>query len=710
MSTHIQLEKTLKVSKSGKVRFRRKPLIIVLLVILVLVAIASLLTVFVAIPAQRMYASVQNILATVDNLKTDLSGKDLTNLDSYVSSIDAELAKIDSELSNFEFLKDLSFTKGYYDNLQVVRKISNSSASLLNTTLPELKVLFKSLGYKVDGEFDLEQIGQAADGQEEEDQGEEQDKLRALIKELPQILELYNHKEQEVFAIIDLFNDIDVNYLPPVGLGDIKTSLQEWQKLTLEFPSLSAQIKSTMRRLPDLLGATQPTTFLVVLQNEKELRASGGLLSAYGLFTVDSGELVGDIKVTDMWDLEGYVSWTLGIDIGYRNIYGQNVLMNRGCGSTYLRAQDSGIYPDLFVSMDIFKDYYDIANRYNPSRYPSYDHVVIVNTFLASDLVALIEPLMIPGNEDRPITSENVAKEIFAETSAAPFDPAIRKEFIGEVASATKEKLIELSANDFPSIFQTLISTIQAKNIAFYSKDADMQAYFDELGLSGRIEQNFTGDYFHLNEAQNCSLKANFYVENSVTQNIEIREDGSIAKQVRVDWVNDKIYDPKEKYILSDSINFSYRAWVRVMAPQGTTFTNSDGFLRSNYIGYFPQTYFDTKMQKQVSDNIIWFDHRRLGSWDPVKTHQLNVSYTLPDSIKYTDKDGYRLLVQKHPGKDDEHYKININHEGLITSIDFVLDRDKVVVYKQGVIRVENYDTRLDQYYNLFEQLKSLQS
>ncbi len=84
---------------------------------------------------------------------------------------------------------------------------------------------------------------------------------------------------------------------------------------------------------------------------------------------------------------------------------------------------------------------------------------------------------------------------------------------------------------------------------------------------------------------------------------------------------------------------------------------------------------------------------------------QLEVNYQLPDNITYNDTEGYRMLVQKHPGKDDEHYQINITHNGLITSTEFVLDRDKIVTYRRGVLRVENFDTRLDQYIELMNQL-----
>jgi hypothetical protein len=697
MSQLVQIEKKIKVKSQLR---NRKPLLIALLVALItLIVIAGLAIFLVVIPAQKVTGAANTILATLSQLKDDLEGKDLSNIDDYFTDIRTQLDSINTEVAKYEFLKDLSVTKGYYDNLQVVRQLSDRTDALLETTLPQLKVILQAMGYKV--EPDAVEI--SAETVEEDDE-----KLQSLISQLPELVKLYDQIEIDVLEIISIFNQLDPAYIPNLGSSGMRDKIIEAQKLTEEFPVVSAQAKELLRVAPQLLGSEKPAEYMLIFQNEKELRSSGGLLSAYGNLTIDKGKLGDSINATDMWDLEGYVSWTLGVDVGHRNTYGQNALMNAGCGSTYLRAQDSGVYPDLYESMNIFKDYYDVANRYNPGKYKSYEHIIIVNTFFASDIISLVEPLEVQENgQVKIITAENAAKEIFAVTSSGPFDPATRKDFVGEVATAVKDKFNNLSAADFPRIAQLLIRTMQAKNIAFYSKDEAVQAYFDELGLSGRIEHNFAGDYLNIGEAQNCSLKSNFYVYDVVSQNVNIDESGRISKDVNIHWVNEKVYDPNEPNILSSSPYFRYRAWVRIFAPQGTQFTKSDGYEKSQYF-YSPVKYFDEVMQKETYDNVIWFDHRRLWESDSVKTHDLTVSYNLPADIVYTEEQGYRLLIQKHPGKKNELYKVNVNFKGAITSTEFRLERDKVLTFLNGVITVQDYDTRLDQYYELAESLKEI--
>lgn len=689
--TKIEIEKPLKVKKRRKfsLGLRGNKYLYLVGGILLTILIVGL-AYFAIIPGITIKNAMNELVGVGVQLQADLDAKRVTDFSTYLGRIDEQLNIVNAEIDKFDFLRDIPSTEGYYKNLQVIKQISSKSNSLLAEVSPDLDTIFESAGYK------------SGDTTESESGNE----VGGIISELPRIVTLYQDKEEEILDLLSTFNKIDPNYIPDVVTGGIKTKVIQIQKVTADFPVLSAQLKDTLSMLPELLGAESPTKYLVIYQNEKEMRSSGGLLTAFGNLTIDKGVPGDDISSTDMLLLENYVSGYLGIDVGYRNIYGQDVLMNsygNSCGSSYLRAQDSGIYPDLNVSIDMFKDYYDKANKYNKKQFPDYDHIVIINTFFASDIISLVEPLEVEG---QTITSENAAKIIFGETSSQSIsDPATRKEFIGKVASALKDKFNQLTAADFPHIVQILIKTIQAKNLAFYSENKEAQAYFDELGLSGRIEKNFAGDYFHLNEAQNCALKANFYVYDTVTKNITINEAGDIRKDISIEWVNEKVWDAAEENIYSASFNFRYRAWIRLFMPQGSKVVKTDGYEKSLWL-YWPVQYFDKKMQKEVSDNIIYFDHRRLFPTDPVRKYNLNVSYTLPESLRYSETSGYRLLLQKHPGKKAERYIININDKGSLTTADFVLDRDKVLTYQNGIISVTNFDTRLDQYYDLMEAMK----
>ncbi|HEQ65299.1 MAG TPA: DUF4012 domain-containing protein [bacterium] len=510
--------------------------------------------------------------------------------------------------------------------------------------------------------------------------------------------------------MIHTVNRIDPEYIPESLIGDdrkdqIVQALETSQFVETELIYNSEKFKRTLEYLPDILGSERPVTVLVVFQNEKEMRASGGLLSAYAIMTIDKGEIVGNIKSIDMWELQLYL-WQIGQMPGYYNEHGQLALMLNGCGTSEMRVQDSGVYPDQQLSMKMFTDYYNLANRSNKKKYPDYDYVVTMNTFFASDMISLVEPIKLKSGQ--VITSDNMAKEIFSRTNVKFNNPdPNRKYAIGEVATLAKEKFKDIPATEFPNVIKTLIDTINEKNISFYARDENLTKYFDDIGVTHRTVNNFEGDYFQLSEAQNCALKANFYIYNDVLMKIDIDDKGKITRSVRVKWYNKEVVNRAEREILDVSGSFRYRAWIRFFAPKDTKFTYSDGFAKSLYL-YKPKSYYDKKMMKETYDNVIYFDHRRWSANHPVVTHELNVKYELPSRLNFNEDEGYQLLLQKHPGKKDEKYTIEINHKGKKVKETFRLDKDKILTFKDGEIHIEDYPSKLDDYYNLMSSIEEI--
>ncbi|MCA9380673.1 hypothetical protein KC678_00215, partial [Candidatus Dojkabacteria bacterium] len=296
------------------------------------------------------------------------------------------------------------------------------------------------------------------------------------------------------------------------------------------------------------------------------------------------------------------------------------------------------------------------------------------------------------------VTADSLYEFIKEETDdpALSFSPE-RKAIIKDIANAAKEKFLELPLSDMSKITDIFVSSINGKDIGFYSEEESMQDFFDKYSMSGRIVKDFNGDYFHLNEAQNCSLKLNKFVRDEVTQDITISDAGDISKNVNVTWIQPQVYDDSLKLQYDPDGFFTYRAWVRLFVPLEVATFESDGLKRSGFLYYAPKEYNDDEMEKAVSDNIIRFDHRRLKEEDPIPGQELNVSYDLPSNLNYVANNGYKMLIQKHPGKSwGEKYIININQDGQVHTVEFILDRDKVVNYKDGIISVENYESKLD--------------
>ncbi len=670
-----------------ELREKRKlklPLVIFLIVVSLILVVAGLALVFVITPAQRISNSFNIIEEQGVNLLKDFEDKDLSNIDGYFNTINSELDNVDQELSKFDFLATLDATKGYYNNFKVAKQTIRKLQDLTSNTLPEFKEVLALSGFKVDSEGLIEV----------RDSDEKDGALTLILKEMTRYLKLYNDIEPDIIDILDDFKDLDPNYLPDVGGYNLKASYESLINVSEEFPKTSKKVVDFLKNLPDLVGSNKESRYLLILQNETEMRSSGGLLTAYGYMSLKDGEFGDDIFLSDMWNMQ-YDLWDVGLPMPYLNIYGQLTLMNLGCGAAELRVQDAGIYPDLHLTSTMVKDYYDIVQPYFPEKYPEYDYVLTLNLTFATNLIKLIQPLEVEGYGE--VDAEGLYDFIKGETDKNIPDD-IRKDIIKIIANSAKEKFLDLPLEKLPDVLATVIKSFQSRDIAINSlENSEMQAYLDEYGMSGRVVKDFEGDYFHLNEAQNCSLKLNKFIRDEVTQDVYINDDGSIDKNVYIKWLQTKVYEDGLDKQYSPTLAFSYRAWVRIMAPTGVLSFDSDGYQKSGYVGYFPEYYHDSLMDKQVSDNIIQFDHRRFQESDPILRDDLSVSYTLPSTINYNTDGKYKLLIQKHAGKSwGEKYEIKIHYKGETYSLNFVLDRDKVLEFKSGVITLSNYDTSMD--------------
>lgn len=657
---------------------------------------------FVISPLLRMRNSADIIMDVSRELFSDIENKDIRNLDTQIETIRTEIQNVESELDNFRIFEIIPFTSGYYRNLQYIQNAVNKTDRMIQNNLEEFKEVLKVTGFTVDNKVPVEVLDPITG---EVIEGGAESATSMILSKLPDFIDFYERMEPEIIDILEELNKMDTQYIPSLPGLDVQGKYVEFKQFVKKYPEISSKTLDFMRNLPELIGAEDPTDYLIILQNESEMRASGGLLTAYGNMSLDKGEFVGDISFSDMWNLENYVSYDLATDTGNRNIYGQLYLMNMGCGSSYLRAQDSGIYPDLFWTAEKFREYYDLANTYNKIRFPDYEHIITVNNHFAENLLSIIQPLEVEGFGE--VTADTLFEFIKAETDSPELAySAERKAIIQDIANAAKEKFSDLSLSQIPDITRIFVESVNGKDIAFYSTDEQMQDFFEEYYMSGRIIKDFNGDYFHFNEAQNCSLKLNKFVRDEIIQDIYIDEEGDISKEVHVYWEQPQVYDKSLKLQYDPTGNFTYRAWTRIFAPEDSYNFESDGLKRSTFLYYNPQQYYDEEMEKEVSDNVIRFDHRRMEEDDPIPTQELNVSYNLPDYLNYNKNDGYELLIQKHPGKSwGEPYTINIHHNGQVNTLIFTLDRDKVIKYKNGIISIENYTKSLDWLVDLSESL-----
>ncbi|MBK8049697.1 MAG: DUF4012 domain-containing protein [Anaerolineales bacterium] len=190
-----------------------------------------------------------------------------------------------------------------------------------------------------------------------------------------------------------------------------------------------------------------PRTYLLMVQNNDELRATGGFISAFGLITMDQG------KVTSADFADSYTVFRN--ELPYPPAPAP---MRRYMGIQLLTARDANWSPDLPTTAAVLRTLFERDTGV------TIDGIITVDQGALRHLLTALGPVTVAGVAE-PVTADNVNDQMikFWEQPGQFTDQSDddwwlrRKDFMGVVA---KELMTRLEAGDLP--IRNLIAELQA--------------------------------------------------------------------------------------------------------------------------------------------------------------------------------------------------------------------------------------------------------
>ena len=201
-----------------------------------------------------------------------------------------------------------------------------------------------------------------------------------------------------------------------------------------------------------------------------------------------------------------------------------------------------------------------------------------------------------------------------------------------------------------------MIAQTNQKHVMFYLYDKDAQSGIEALNAAGKILP-FNGDYLHINDTNFGGAKSNLFVDQEVTVDYEIAEDGSIIKKLTVEYNNP--HPPSDCNLERGGLclNAELRDWLRIYVPKGSKMIESKGsqVKMSTY----------EELGKTVFEGFV--------TVRPQGKKTFTISYSLP--FKLEKGSPLPVLIQKQGGKDLIPHTINVNGE-LYEEFDVVGDKE----------------------------------
>jgi len=532
-------------------KFKNKRVGATLAVVLVLVVILIIIPGFLTfLSAKKTYAQVNATIAVLKKQDIDATHKELQKTREALEDTQGKL----------KLLFILKFIPGpniYYNDATHLLKAGFYGLDGANVFIESVEPYADVLGLKGQGSF----VG-----------GTAQQRIETAVKtfgkvtpRIDDITDLLKQAQKE----IDYVNPND--YPSFIAGGKVKKGMLTLRTLSDDGVEIIDEARPLIKVLPQLLGEPTEKKYLILFQNDKELRPTGGFLTAYAVFRVDKG-VVHVENSEDIYTLDDSIPNPKKEDA-------PRPIAKYLPKVPQFNLRDTNLSPDFQESMKTFRDLYKEAGRYK-----DVDGIITVDTHVLVSVMDILGDVVVGGKTystkiDERCDCPGVIYEL-EETADRPiqdFRSTERKSIIGDLMYEIMNKAFSSSPKLYwGPLIQTGFSEIAQKHVLFSLENTDAQKGLLAVNAGGKIVP-FDGDYFHLNEANFGGAKSNLFTDQKVEQKYQISSDGTITKTVTVNYKNP--HEPSDCNLERGGLclNAPWRNWFRVYVPKGSKLKDSSG-------------------------------------------------------------------------------------------------------------------------------------
>lgn len=309
--------------KGGGPSRGKKVGVVVAIVLAVLLVIGGTCGFLLYRSAMTVKAQAQELMDQADPLKEALKNGDEEALDEAVGTVQERMASINAEVHS-PLWNLASVLPVVGEDIQSVQKLGDAGAALVDDALVPIADSVSGTGLSdlmQDGTINVELIQTISD---------------AVSSSLPTI-------EESVDTIANL---------PEAHIPQLAEVLDKVQGPVSEAQELVGQAKPILEVLPQMLGADgQTRTYLVLAQNNSEIRSTGGMPGSWGTISITDGAIsMGEF--TTVVNQEGFnvpvldeelnhIGWTLGTNAA-QVTYTPNFVRTGEIASEYWRQAGLG--------------------------------------------------------------------------------------------------------------------------------------------------------------------------------------------------------------------------------------------------------------------------------------------------------------------------------------------------------------------------------
>lgn len=527
-----------------------------------------------------------------------------------VTLLEGKLSEIETTYAKLSLYKLLPIVNVYYLDGERALSAARSGLAATDTALKAITPYADVLGFSGEGTF----TG-----------GTAEDRLKLLLQTIEKVLPELDTVAADLVVARDQLAEIDPTRYPESFRGiAVRQHLVQAQELTAGAVTTVTEFRPVLEQLPQVAGATgERKQYLILFQNDNELRPTGGFLTAYAVINVEDGKVTPETS-DDIYELDK--KFTKKIPIPEQ--LGKYLTTEK-----YWNLRDMNVSPNYKTSMETFFSHLQTV----PGAPKEVDGIIAVDTEFLTGLLTVLGPVEVPGYGT--YSAENTPKcdcpqiiyalsEII--TRPTPYIRENRKGILGPLMRAILTKAYGAPKQQWPELFTHAQTAVAGRNLQFYFTDESAQKAAETINAAGLMTSRGDRDFLGIVNANLGGAKSNLFVEHTAKQTVSAPVDGVITKTLEITYKNTRKADNCNLEAGLLCLNSTLRDWTRIYVPKGAELIEAQGFT--------------TEAKTYEEADFTVFDGFFI--LEPLGSATIRLTYTIP----YQDAPDYSVYIWKQGG------------------------------------------------------------
>lgn len=306
-------------------------------------------------------------------------------------------------------------------------------------------------------------------------------------------------------------------------------------------------LSSTANLLHDALGFSKPKKYLILLQNNMELRPGGGFIGSYAIAKVNKGDA--QLSLHDVYNadgqLKGHVEPPFAIRRHLKSIhwylrdsnFSANFPSNASASAFFLQ-QETGEIVDGVIAVDV-SFVKMLVSVFGKIEVPDYKETITTDNFYT-------------------VVQNHAEKDFFPGSTQ-------KKDFLQSLFFAIQTRLMQKDV-PYQELYKVLLQGLAQKHVLVVSSDQSIQNVFTANSMSsslydGRVKKDSVVDYVGISEANVGVNKANVGISRKLSYDVEIDKNATLSSKLTITYKNEKS---------NNTYAADYKNYLRIIVPKNS--------------------------------------------------------------------------------------------------------------------------------------------